>query len=270
MILDTTLKVLELILGAAKTTNDCEFTADYVDTQNGATFAPGGNIGLSNGTTLVAALAAPAAATQRAVRAFTFFNADTVNTTVTVRLYDGTNRRRIVAIALTPGQSLVFTPEAGWSVLPATNGQIPGTITNDSAAPGNVGELITTVNAGTPGSGLLSATPTDIGSLTLTAGDWDVRGSGGMTPTAGTTTTQFLLWLNTASATIPTYPADLLPFVANVIPATTGAGSDASLSSAAVSVAKGTTKIIYLGVYAVFSGGSGVGLQGYAQARRVR
>src|SRR5712672_684080 len=116
MFLDTTSKVLELILSAAKTTNDCEFTADYVDTQNGSTFAPGGSIGLSNGSTLVVAVAAPVASTQRSIRAFTFYNADTVNTTVTVRIYDGTNRRRIIVVTLTPGQSLVFTPEAGWSV----------------------------------------------------------------------------------------------------------------------------------------------------------
>jgi hypothetical protein len=53
-------------------------------------------------------------------------------------------------------------------------GQIPGTITNDNAAAGNVGEF----SIATSGSGaLVTDTPFALISITLTAGDWDVEGT---------------------------------------------------------------------------------------------
>lgn len=134
MILDTTSKTVEVVLAAAKTTNDCEWTADYIDTANGTTFQPANGVGVSNGTTAVTAVAAPAASTQRSVRAFSFYNADTVGTTVTVRLNDGTNTRRVVSVSLVAGQSLVYTPEAGWAVTP---GQAA-----DYVGPGNQNKII--------------------------------------------------------------------------------------------------------------------------------
>lgn len=202
MILDTTSKVLEIILGGAKTTNDCEFTADYVDTQSGTTFAPAGTIGLSNGATLVTAVAAPAASTQRAVRAFTFYNADTVNTAVTVRIFDGTNRRRIIVMTLTPGQSLVFTPEAGWAVLPSTNGQIPGTVTNDNATAGNDGEFVETDVPTGSAVAVTNGNTFNLGSVNLSAGDWDVSASIMTLPGTGTITTALIGSLSTTSGTL--------------------------------------------------------------------
>lgn len=120
MILDTVNKVIEVILGEAKTTNDCEYTADFVDTANGLSFVPGATSGLTNGVTLITAVAAPGANLQRQVKALTIYNSDTVGHNVTVRLYDGTNRRRFITVALAVGQSLVFTPEAGWSIVPSS------------------------------------------------------------------------------------------------------------------------------------------------------
>ena len=125
MILDTTSKTIEVILPGAITTNQLEITADWVDTANGSTFAPGGTSLVTNGGTAVTAVPAPAASTQRQVKALTIYNADTVNQTVTVRMFDGTNRRRHIQVILIPGNSLVFTPEAGWSVVPAATAIIP-------------------------------------------------------------------------------------------------------------------------------------------------
>lgn len=265
MILDTINKVLEIILGGAKTTNDCEFTADYVDTQNGSTFAPGGNIGISNGVTLVTAVAAPAAATQRSVRAFTFFNADTVNTTVIVRIFDGTNRRRIITVALTPGQSLVFTPEAGWAILPSTNGQIPGTTTNDNAAAGCVGEYISSnIVSGAGPNAVVSTNVYDITTISLTAGDWDVWATAGV----GATGTPSLLFatINTVSATLATLPnngAGLLDNVAGIA----GGGLVLPVGMQRKSLAATTT--IYLCARTDFAGGAS-NLYGFLGARRAR
>jgi hypothetical protein len=117
MILDTTSKTVEVVLGGAITTNQLEITADWVDTANGSTFAPGGTSLVTNGGTAVTAVAAPGAGLQRQVKSLTIYNADTVNAAVTVRMYDGTNRRRHVSVTLLTGQSLVFTPEGGWQSL---------------------------------------------------------------------------------------------------------------------------------------------------------
>lgn len=114
MILDTTSKTLEVILAAVKTTNDCEIFADFIDTVSGATFVPGSTLSLSNGTTAVTAVAAPAASTQRQIKSFSFYNADTANVAVTIRLFDGTNRKRIQVLTMAPGAALFYSQEAGW------------------------------------------------------------------------------------------------------------------------------------------------------------
>lgn len=186
MYLDTTSKTLEIILGAAKTTNDCEWTADTIDTQSGTTFGPANFIGLSNGTTAVTAVAAPAASTVRKISAFTFFNADTVTTTVTVRIFDGTNRRRVLTTTLLPNQTLVFTPEAGWSILNNTGATFLQSIVNS------------------PGVNVTSVTATDITTLTLTPGDWDCFGQVCMVNPG--TVSFFVGWVGTVSATQPTAP----------------------------------------------------------------
>lgn len=52
---------------------------------------------------------------------------------------------------------------------------ILGTTTNDSASAGFIGEFITSTVA-TPGATLTSPTPSNVTSISLTAGDWDVSG----------------------------------------------------------------------------------------------
>lgn len=125
MILDTTSKTIELILSGAKTTNDCDFTVDYADTASGTTFVPSGGMGTTNGVTAVTAVPAPSGSTQRHIKAITVYNADTVNSTVTVRMFDGTNRRIMIKALLGVGQSLVWTPEGGWSTPGITLPTVP-------------------------------------------------------------------------------------------------------------------------------------------------
>lgn len=118
MILDTTSKTLEVVLGAAHTTNALEINSDWADTASGATFVPGSTPQVTNGTTAVTAVAAPAASTQRHVKSFSVYNSDTVEQTVTVRTYDGTNRRRIISTIIPVGACLTYTDHSGWKVFP--------------------------------------------------------------------------------------------------------------------------------------------------------
>lgn len=265
MILDTTSKTIELILGSAKTTNDCEYTADYVDTASGTTFVPIGNLGLTNGTSAVTAISAPAGSVQRHVKALTVYNADTVNSVVTVRMYDGTNRRVIMKVTLTPGQTLCFTPEAGWNIMQSLVGQIPGTKTNDSAAAGNVGEYIESIILNTSEIPITTNTATNITSLLLTPGDWDVWGTIALDNGSGATVFSLMLgWISDVSATAPVAPNKgayfRLPY------SLTGNEVITPVGTCRFSVASNTT--VYLSTFATFTNTAFA--FGSIHARRVR
>jgi hypothetical protein len=82
----------------------------------------------------------------------------------------------------------------------AAVGQLPGTTTNDSAAAGKVGEFVySEVLAGSPVS-ISDATPSDLTSISLSAGDWDVWGNVHLT---GVAMINILGWISTTSAVIP-------------------------------------------------------------------
>jgi hypothetical protein len=87
MILDNTLKSIEVILGGAHTTNALDVTADYAD-YNDDEFTPGSNNTTTNGATAVTAVIAPAAGLFRHVKQVRVFNNDTIAQTVTIRLYN--------------------------------------------------------------------------------------------------------------------------------------------------------------------------------------
>ena len=121
---------------------------------------------------------------------------------------------------ITPANSSVLVSDSGgvpsWSTtLPAfttssitfspTTGGIIGTTTNDNAAAGKVGEIITSqvLNSGTP-VGLSNSTPADITSITLTAGDWDIMGNWSIIG-SGAVITEGAGWISATSATQPDF-----------------------------------------------------------------
>ncbi len=89
------------------------------------------------------------------------------------------------------------------SVTFSTTSGIIGTTTNNNAAAGSVGELITFNLPAASAVSMTSGTGRDIGSISLTAGDWDVFGS--VTYVGNTATVVQLAqgWINTTSATTP-------------------------------------------------------------------
>ncbi len=84
-----------------------------------------------------------------------------------------------------------------------TTGGIVGTTTNDNAAAGKVGEFI---SSSVTAVAITNSTTTDITSISLTAGDWDVWGTIATNPAGGTTTSAVLGTIHTVSATIPAVP----------------------------------------------------------------
>lgn len=185
MNLDTTLKVLQIVLGEAATTNDCNVTTSWADT-NTTTLPPIFVLGNTNtdsdGTTPVDVVGAPAFASQRQVKEVRLFNNDTVTHTVTLQLFDGTDTWIIgpsnVEIAV--GGSFVYTPEAQPQPLVThsgsfvANGVTPVTVT-DANVTGNSAIVITLKTVGgtvgavpaiktiTPGTGFtVAATALDL------------------------------------------------------------------------------------------------------------
>jgi hypothetical protein len=173
----------------------------------------------------------------------------------------------------TANSSILVTSNTGvpsWSqTLPAfttssitfspTTGGIVGTTTNDNAAAGKVGEFISSIVAVSSVS-LSNATPKDITSISLTAGDWDVWGNIWFTISASATVLES--WTSQSSATLPAF---------NLINAvTTAAGlSNCGIPSPYARYSLSGTTTIFLSGAANFSSGT-ASAGGGIFARRVR
>ncbi len=90
--------------------------------------------------------------------------------------------------------SIAFTSTTG----------VVGTTTNDSAAAGSVGEYVESVIAIGSAVALTTATPANVTSISLTAGDWDVWVDGRLTGNAATTMNSSFNGISTTSATLGT------------------------------------------------------------------
>lgn len=87
---------------------------------------------------------------------------------------------------------------------------IVGTTAGGNATAGNVGEFISS-NINSAGAvSLTTATPANVTSISLTAGDWDVWGGCLYKPAATTNTTQVIGSISTTSATLPATTADIV------------------------------------------------------------
>jgi hypothetical protein len=117
MILDTTTRKLQILLGAAVTTNQLAVTVDYVS-YTSTTTTPALQLSVTNDTTAVDILSAPASSEQRKVNLITVVNRDTQFANVTVRLNDnGTMYNYMSNFVLAPNSTLQFTDTRGWTVL---------------------------------------------------------------------------------------------------------------------------------------------------------
>jgi hypothetical protein len=138
--------------------------------------------------------------------------------------------------------------------------RIQGTSTNDNATAGYVGELISSVVLSGSATSLSTGVPKNITSISLTAGDWDVRGNVYIATTGVSTIA--IGWISLTSATVPDNA--LLSFVSSAAGISSGAFTVPTLR---VSIASTTT--VYLSADAGFSTGTASG-SGGIYARRVR
>lgn len=147
------------------------------------------------------------------------------------------------------------------TLTPSQTAGIVGTTTNNSANAGSVGEYVT-ATSGTVA--LTTATNTNVTSISLTAGDWDVTGNVLFTPAAGDTMTSANVSVNSVSATHAAAPE--YTNLGNISVPASFAVSGLALTRR-MSLASTTT--VYLVATAVHSGGT-LNSQGIIRARRVR
>lgn len=132
MILDTTSKVLRIVLGEAHTTTACDITTAWAEEAVPNKFTPGNTNSHSNGVTPVTVVAAPSSAGFcRDVREVRLFNADTVTHTVTLQLFDGSTAWAVAPakVSVPANGAFVYTPQSGITVstvsLPDNTAVIP-------------------------------------------------------------------------------------------------------------------------------------------------
>lgn len=143
-------------------------------------------------------------------------------------------------------------------------GQIPGTSTNDAAAAGKVGEVISSTVAVSAVS-LSTGTPANITSISLTAGDWDVYGLIDFHPNVLTTASYLQGGISQTSATLgaqDTIASDPFAIAA-------GLGIDPGLVAPPQRISVSTTTVVYLVAKAGFATNTLTG-GGTLWARRAR
>jgi hypothetical protein len=170
------------------------------------------------------------------------------------------------SIVLTTSATLV-TPTLGaasaTSITFSSTSGIIGTTTNNAAAAGSVGENITSTVLSGSAVTLTSTATSNITSISLTAGDWDVWGSVWITLSG--TGSQVKGGISTSSATLPSNLGQSgLMQIATTF--TTGFSNGFPVGDTTLSLA--TTTTVYLVINATFTvGATGFG---FITARRVR
>lgn len=162
------------------------------------------------------------------------------------------------------GASVAFPSAAPGANVDITS--LRGTSTNDSAAAGKIGELIESeilIAAAVP---VLLLTDTNVTSISLTAGEWDVEGIISTAPAAGTTTELVRGWVSSTSATSPAAPNGGGYVQVGVA---FGANSFQSLPIGKKHFRFASTTTVYLSTLLSF-GVNTMGAYGYIRARRVR
>lgn len=136
MNLDSTLKLLQVVLGEAMVTSHCDVVSAYADSTSTVFSLQNTNI-KTNGTTPVTAVAAPPTSFQRQVKEVRVFNNDTVTHTITLQLYDGTNTWIIWRQSVAANASFAYTPDVGVTTSSSSGGSTASKITGTFTADGS-------------------------------------------------------------------------------------------------------------------------------------
>jgi hypothetical protein len=169
--------------------------------------------------------------------------------------------------ATTPSTVAATTLSASGAITPSQTAGIVGTTTNNNADAGAVGEYVEGQRSSASALGITpSLTVVDVTSISLTAGDWDVRGIVWFN-TGGIAITFLAAAISTTSATLPSLNAGGTGYAQLGIPFTSG-GPGSSVS-VILRLSLSTTTTVYLLGQAGFTSGA-PNCFGTIAARRVR
>lgn len=141
-----------------------------------------------------------------------------------------------------------------------------GTITNDDAATGYIGEYLSSAVATGASVSLTTATTANVTSLSLTAGDWDVRGAVDFTFGAATSVTNLVGGISQTSATLGAQDSFFDLATAAVIPT---AAKDSTFACPTIRISLAATTTVYLVAQGTFTV-STLKAYGTLSARRAR
>ena len=144
-----------------------------------------------------------------------------------------------------------------------------GTATNNNATAGQIGEFVTASLAAGSATSVSNGVPTDIISIALTAGDWEVGGTICIDASGSTALSNQVVWVNTTSATMPSMPTTGYFQLQSTLPVVVGAIQSCFYSGIErfSLAAPGTA---YLTERLEFTAGTGVAVYGKISARRIR
>ena len=130
-------------------------------------------------------------------------NASAIGQTQTISIPNsGASTANFILSAAAATQTIGSALSVTGNLTPSQTNGIVGTTTNNSANAGSVGEYVSSEVAGGAGSGLTTATPANVTSISLTAGDWDVWGYAGFQPSDTTNIVSLLGGVSSTSATL--------------------------------------------------------------------
>lgn len=190
-------------------------------------------------------------------------------TTPTLGAATATSINKLTITAPATNATLTIANGATLSAPTSTSigaGQYQGTGTNDNASGGNIGEYVESSVASGSALALTSATYANLTSITLTAGDWDVRAMTRYVTANTTTVVNSQASISTTSATVDQTNGHLSDMV---YPNSTFFSYNPTLSIPSTRFSLSSTTTIYLVVRMVFAT-STAAAYGVLSARRVR
>lgn len=164
--LDTTSRSLQVLLAGTVTTNQLVWLTTYT-TYATTALTPGTGTGVTNNTTAVTVMPAPAASQFRQLKWLSVRNADTVDATLILRYVDGATSRDFYRVVLDPGDTLWYMDAGSFAVIDQ-DGRAKGTGGGGSGLPpdGTYADIVVTgsgtlwnIGAGVVGSTELAALP---------------------------------------------------------------------------------------------------------------
>lgn len=179
---------------------------------------------------------------------------------VAKNLYVGGSVNGVIG-AGTPAAGSFTTLSTSGAYSPSQTAGIVGTTTNNNANAGSIGEYVSSTAGPTS---ITNATITNLTSISLTAGDWDVIGNVDYAVQAGDTMTGANTGISTTSATNPA-----VPLFARSGAISQGSGNDYTQVAPMQRLSLSATTTVYL-VVTVFHSGGVTNATGIIRARRVR